>query len=1252
MTQGANERPPMLQKGNYIPWESRFRKFLENKLEEGERMWLMYGSDVTNHIRHSRLMDAFDKFAAKEGESLESVYEILTTLVNIMDRNNILPIPMSINTKFLDCLQPEWSKYVTMTAGRGLGYNVVPPPYTGNFMPSKPDLSFSGLEEFTSEPIVIKPIAENSKAKASEAKPKIVRKNNGALIIKDWVSENMDQDSIHMVAASKVPMLKPGNGNVPPVTKLVEGVKTTIAPATVKEKAQRRLELKARSTLLMGIPNEHKLKFNSIKDAKSLLQAVEMSSEVLDQTFDRLQKLISQLEIHGESISQEDPEIDTLSLDDLYNNLKIYEPEVKGTSSSSTNTQNVAFVSSNSTNSTNGAVNTAHGATTASTQATAVNSTTIDNLSDAVICAFFASQPNSPQLDNEDLQQIHPDDLEEIDLRWQMAMLTMRARRFLKNTRRKLTVNGTETIGFDKSKVECYNCHKKGHFARECRAPRNQENKNRESTRKSVPVETLLSNALISCDGLGDYDWSDQAEEGPTNFALMAYSSTSSNSEVSTDSNYSSSCLENKQNAYKTGLESVEARLLVYKKNESVYEEDIKVLKREIYLKEVAITELRRKLELAQKQKDEIQLTVENFENSSKNLNKLLVCQIVDKCKTGLVYNAVPPPYIGNFMPLKHDLSFSGLEEFVNEPIVSEPTVKKLVVETSEAKASADKLKVARKNNGGCVMGSVGMSEPSPFIEDLVSNSEEDDVPQAKKEKKTVKSSFAKIEFVKSKEQVKSPRKTTVKQAYYVCGSFDHLQYDYDNHQRQFNNKKMVKLVWNYTQRVNNQNSSRMTHPSPKRNMVPKAVLMRSSLVSLTTARPVNTAQPKTTMNSARPMTNVFNKAHSTVRRPINNKTITKNNNFNQRVNTVSGKNVNTARPKAVVNTAKPKAVLNAVKGNQINVVKASDCWIWAYKTGLESVEARLLVYKKNESVYLKLLKHKIYLKEVAIAELRWKLELVQKQKDEIQLIVEKYENSSKSLSKLIDCQIVDKCKTSLGYNVVPPPSTRNFMPPKPNFSFSGLKEFVNEPIVSEPTVKKPVVETSEAKASADKPTAVRKNNGAPIIKDWVSDSEEEDVPQAKKEKKTVKSSFAKIEFVKSKEQRVNIVKDINVNTARLKAVVNTARPKAVLNVVKGNQVNVVKASACWVWKPKTKVIDHVSKHNINPQIDLHNQGVIDSGCSRHMTRNMSYLTDFEEIDGGYVAFGGNPKGGKITGRGTIKTGNLDFENVYFVREL
>ncbi|GJW62568.1 hypothetical protein Tco_0111903 [Tanacetum coccineum] len=194
--------------------------------------------------------------------------------------------------------------------------------------------------------------------------------------------EDMDQDSAHIMAASKVSMLKQENGNAPSVTKVVEGVETTIAPKTAEEKAQRRLELKARSTLLMGIPNEHQLKFNSIKDAKSLLQAVKKRFGGNAATKKTQRNLLKQ----------------------QYENFTASSSEAKGTSSSSTNTLNVAFVSSNSTSSTYRAVNTAHGATTASTQATVVNSTTIDNLSDAIICTFFASQPNSPQIDNEDLQ--------------------------------------------------------------------------------------------------------------------------------------------------------------------------------------------------------------------------------------------------------------------------------------------------------------------------------------------------------------------------------------------------------------------------------------------------------------------------------------------------------------------------------------------------------------------------------------------------------------------------------------------------------------------------------------------------------------------------------------------------------------------------------------------------------------------------------------------------------------------------------
>nr|GEY86888.1 ribonuclease H-like domain-containing protein [Tanacetum cinerariifolium] len=134
----------------------------------------------------------------------------------------------------------------------------------------------------------------------------------------------------------------------------------------------------------------------------------------------------------------------------------------------------------------------------------------IDSLSNVVIYSFFASQSTSPQLDNEDLKQINVDDLEDMDLRWQIAMLTMRARRFLQKTDRNLGANGPTSMGFDMSKVEYFNCHRKGHFARECRSPKDSRS----------------------------YDWSYQAEEEPANYALMAFSSKSSSDNETPSSLY------------------------------------------------------------------------------------------------------------------------------------------------------------------------------------------------------------------------------------------------------------------------------------------------------------------------------------------------------------------------------------------------------------------------------------------------------------------------------------------------------------------------------------------------------------------------------------------------------------------------------------------------------------------------------------------------------------------------------------------
>ncbi|GJU60043.1 ribonuclease H-like domain-containing protein [Tanacetum coccineum] len=509
--------------------------------------------------------------------------------------------------------------------------------------------------------------------------------------------------------------------SVSPVASASAGVEGLIPPKTAEQKQTRKNELKAKSTLLLAILDEHLLKFHACKDAKSLWEAIKnrfgenkeskkmqktilkqnyenfaaSSQEGLDKTYDRFQKVISQLEIDGEVISQEDSnlkllrslpsawtnialimrkksDLDTLSIDDLYNNLKVYESEIKGQTSSSLNSQNVAFVSSDNSNSTNEIVNTTHSVSAASSK-------------DQASTASYANDINA-------------DDLEEMDLKWQVAMLTMRVKRFKKKTGRKLDLNDKDTVGFDRTKVECYNCHRRGHFARECRALRNQGNRKRDDPRRNAPVDTSTTNALVVQDGIGGYDWSFQAEEGITNFAIIAYTS----------------------QGYQMGLESLEARIVVHEKNEAVYEENIAFLKYDVQVKDISIKDLKNQLEEALKEKDDLKLKLEKFEESSKNLTKLINSQISAKDKTGLGYDsqmneselnnihmnesevvhsvfnsresdvddspvndrfktgegfhAVPPPYTGNYMPPRPDLSFAGLDESVFKSAVRKTT--------------------------------------------------------------------------------------------------------------------------------------------------------------------------------------------------------------------------------------------------------------------------------------------------------------------------------------------------------------------------------------------------------------------------------------------------------------------------------------------------------------------------------------------------------------------------------------------------
>ncbi|GJS03259.1 putative ribonuclease H-like domain-containing protein [Tanacetum coccineum] len=270
-------------------------------------------------------------------------------------------------------------------------------------------------------------------------------------------------------------------------------------PVTAKEKTNKKNDVKARSLLLRDLPNDlHSQQYEKFSAS---------SAESLDSIFNRLQKIVSRLAILGVVIAQEDlnskflsclppewnthvvvwmnkPKIKTMSIDDLYNNFKIVEQKVKKSVGASDGAQNLAFMTAPSTSSTN-EINTAS-----------------------------PQNPNDSNLLHQDLEQIHEDDLEAMDLKWQLSLLSMRAKRYYQRTGNKIFINANDTAGYDKSKVECFNCHKMGYFARECKAPRSKEGqfRNQNNTRKQGNNEDTSSKAMLAIDGVG-FDWSDMAEE-------------------------------------------------------------------------------------------------------------------------------------------------------------------------------------------------------------------------------------------------------------------------------------------------------------------------------------------------------------------------------------------------------------------------------------------------------------------------------------------------------------------------------------------------------------------------------------------------------------------------------------------------------------------------------------------------------------------------------------------------------------------
>ncbi|GJZ63648.1 ribonuclease H-like domain-containing protein, partial [Tanacetum coccineum] len=776
-------------------------------------------------------------------------------------------------------------------------------------------------------------------------------------------------------------------------------------------------------------------------------------------------------------IMRNKPDIDEVDIDDLYNNLKVYEDELKRSSGFNSASQNLAFLSSENTNSTN-EVSTASGDIGVSTAG--------------------------------GINQMDGDDLEELDLRWQVAMLTVRVKKFIQRTGRNMDFKEKRHVSLDKSKIECYNCHRKWHFARECRSGRSQ-GRRPYGDRSNAQTTESSSQALVAQDGLGGYDWSNDFEVEPVNYALMAISSSNSSSSSDSEVQKCSKCLESfkclqknydtereKHNkakleirGYEIALESLEARILGHEKNELAWGERYEFQNYDLKCREIKINNLNLELEKVVKERDELKLKIEKWEGSSKNLTKILNSQMSTHDKNGLgfgtqmdnfsnksethsensltvfevrssdeestlannrftkanEYHAVPPPITGNPLTPRADISFARLDEYAfRYKIIESKTTKtnKTVGTTNEATI------VKPKSVNETVVSKSKINRDEVIIEDWTSDDEDDvcaiktvssvkpNVTQADKSGQT------------SQKQGIGYKKVHKIKACLVCKSTDHLIKDCDFYDQKSpeprvknvvnTGERVVKPVWDYSKRVNHQNFSKNSkYPNTKRTFNPSAVLTRAGLVNtnrsnVSTARSINIVGP-----------------------------------------------VSTARP---VSTVRPFAPKIAQTSGAIRPI-----------------------YPRMDNV-------------------------------------------------------------------------------RPRGSCSPIK----------------------------------------------------------------RSYYTKPAFrPKDLKQDVKTFGVQNMTTAGTRAVVNTGKGKLDTDLKKSR----------WVWRPKGNYLDHVSKDSGsfmlkkgNPEILLQDHAVVDSGCSSHMTGNKAYLSDYEDFNGGFVAFGSDPKGGKITGKGKIKTANLDFDDVYFVDEL
>ncbi|GKB60516.1 hypothetical protein Tco_0916702 [Tanacetum coccineum] len=587
-------------------------------------------------------------------------------------------------------------------------------------------------------------------------------------------------------------------------------------PKTAKQLAARRNQERIKSILLLAIPDEYLLKFHNVPDAKSLWAAIKSrfggneeskkmqknvlkhqfenfvttSNETLDKAYDRFQKLIN---------------IDEVDIDDLYNNLRVNEDELKRSSGSNSASQNLAFLSSENTKSTN-EVSTAGG----------INQVPSTPSAHDIAYSFLAQPTTSPQLENEDLQ----------------------VKKFIQMTGRNMDFKEKRPVSLDKSKIECYNCQRKRHFDRECRSGRSQ-GRRPYGDRSNAQITESSSQALVAQDGLGGYDWSNDFDVEPVNYALMAISSSNSSSSSDNEVQKCSKCLESfkclqknydtereKHNkakleimGYEIALESLEARIIGHEKNELAWDNHDKN----------GLGFGTQKDDLSNKSETDSENSLTVFEVRSSDEESTLANNRFTKASTTNEASIVKP-------------------KSVNETVVSKSKINRneVIIEdwTSDDEDDVCAVKI--------------VSSANPNMTQAVRS-------QADKSGQTSQKQgiyFKKVHKIK---------------ACFVCKSIDHLIKDcdfYKSPEPRVKNvvntrERVVKPVWDYGKKVNHQNFAKnLKYPHAKRTFNPSAVLTRACLVNtdisnVSTARSISIVRP---VSTARPLALKIAQSNSVIR--------------------------------------------------------------------------------------------------------------------------------------------------------------------------------------------------------------------------------------------------------------------------------------------------------------------------------------------------------------------------------------------------